>query len=205
LDRFTILDAAEPCLARIWREAERVLLDDAIRPADPCPLLRGGDADPIQSFREIGFTLFIAQLLDTLIARTLLIRMPVALFGRGSVASESTPLAPTTEANPTQTQPLAGPVQVVDLEVGDGRLGNIGLAENFLDRLPQPGAEVALLIVLRVPDLDHLEPPATCRGDVDVPALRLGHGALAETLIDSVIELDPTLDVVDGADHRFLP
>jgi RND superfamily putative drug exporter len=36
---------------------------------------------PIQSFREIGFALFVGLLLDTLIARTLLIPALVALFG----------------------------------------------------------------------------------------------------------------------------
>lgn len=33
--------------------------------------------------------------------------------------------------------PLAGPVQVVDLEVGDRRVGNTRLPEDFLDRLPE--------------------------------------------------------------------
>ena len=38
---------------------------------------------PIQSFREIGFMLFVGLLLDTLLARTLLIPALVALVGRG--------------------------------------------------------------------------------------------------------------------------
>jgi uncharacterized membrane protein YdfJ with MMPL/SSD domain len=58
---------------------------------------------PIQSFREIGFALFVGLMLDTLIARTLLIPALVALFGRGSVGSETVPVAPTTEAKPTST------------------------------------------------------------------------------------------------------
>jgi uncharacterized membrane protein YdfJ with MMPL/SSD domain len=36
----------------------------------------------IQSFREIGFALFVGLLLDTLIARTVLVPALVATFGR---------------------------------------------------------------------------------------------------------------------------
>jgi RND superfamily putative drug exporter len=82
-------------ISRIWKAAE----DGPLKPA-----IRGAGASagraitvaglilalsfaavmliPIQSFREIGFMLFIGLLLDTLIARTLLIPALVALFGR---------------------------------------------------------------------------------------------------------------------------
>jgi RND superfamily putative drug exporter len=39
---------------------------------------------PIQSFREIAFALCVGLLLDTLIARTLLIPALVSLLGRGA-------------------------------------------------------------------------------------------------------------------------
>ena len=44
---------------------------------------------PIQSFREIGFALFVGLLLDTLIARTLLIPALVALFGHPQGADQT--------------------------------------------------------------------------------------------------------------------
>ena len=53
---------------------------------------------PIQSFREIGFALFIGLLLDTLIARTLLIPALVALFGEGRAEPSSPASAAETEA-----------------------------------------------------------------------------------------------------------
>ena len=81
-------------ISRIWTAAE----DGPLKPA-----IRGAGASagraitvaglilalsfaavmliPIQSFREIGFMLFVGLLLDTLIARTLLIPALVALFG----------------------------------------------------------------------------------------------------------------------------
>jgi RND superfamily putative drug exporter len=79
---------------RIWNEADRGELKPAIRSAG----VSAGRAItvagfilalsfaavmliPIQSFREIGFTLFVGLLLDTLIARTLLIPALVAIFG----------------------------------------------------------------------------------------------------------------------------
>ena len=82
---------------RIWREADEAALKPAIRTA-------GSEAGraitvagvilalsfaavaliPIQSFREIAFALCVGLLLDTLIARTLLIPALVSLFGRGS-------------------------------------------------------------------------------------------------------------------------
>jgi RND superfamily putative drug exporter len=48
---------------------------------------------PIQSFREIGFALFVGLLLDTLIARTLLIPALVAIFGRDQSEPETEPEA----------------------------------------------------------------------------------------------------------------
>jgi RND superfamily putative drug exporter len=81
---------------RIWREADRQDLRPAIRTAGS----RAGRAItvagiilslsfaavaliPIQGFREIAFALCVGLLLDTLIARTLLIPALVSLFGRG--------------------------------------------------------------------------------------------------------------------------
>jgi RND superfamily putative drug exporter len=83
---------------RIWREADQAELKPAIRTA-------GSEAGraitvagiilalsfaavaliPIQSFREIAFAMCVGLLLDTLIARTLLIPALVSLFGRGAV------------------------------------------------------------------------------------------------------------------------
>ena len=94
---------------RIWREADHAPLKPAIRSAGASAgraitvaglILALSFAAvmliPIQSFREIGFALFVGLLLDTLIARTLLIPALVALFGRDSGAkrdSETTPSA----------------------------------------------------------------------------------------------------------------
>jgi putative drug exporter of the RND superfamily len=83
-------------VSRIWREADRQDLRPAIRTAGS----RAGRAItvagiilslsfaavaliPIQGFREIAFALCVGLLLDTLIARTLLIPALVSLFGRG--------------------------------------------------------------------------------------------------------------------------
>jgi RND superfamily putative drug exporter len=96
-------------ISRIWGEAERRALKPAIR-------IAGAGAGraitvaglilalsfaavmliPIQSFREIGFALFVGLLLDTLIARTLLIPALVALFGpdRGDAEARPERLAP---------------------------------------------------------------------------------------------------------------
>jgi RND superfamily putative drug exporter len=86
---------------RIWREAEGADLKAAIRSAGSSAgraitvagvILALSFAAvmliPIQSFREIGFTLFVGLLLDTLIARTLLIPALVAIFGRPGSESE---------------------------------------------------------------------------------------------------------------------
>jgi putative drug exporter of the RND superfamily len=81
---------------RIWREADHTALKPAIRTAGS----QAGRAItvagiilafsfaavaliPIQSFREIAFAMCAGLLLDTLIARTLLIPALVSLFGRG--------------------------------------------------------------------------------------------------------------------------
>lgn len=83
---------------RIWREADQAELKPAIRTASA----EAGRAItvagiilalsfaavaliPIQSFREIAFAMGVGLLLDTLIARTLLIPALVSLFGRGAV------------------------------------------------------------------------------------------------------------------------
>jgi RND superfamily putative drug exporter len=89
-------------ISRIWREADQAELKPAIRNAG----FQAGRAItvagvilalsfaavaliPIQSFREIAFALCVGLLLDTLIARTLLIPALVSLFGRG--ATEESP------------------------------------------------------------------------------------------------------------------
>jgi RND superfamily putative drug exporter len=82
-------------ISRIWREAD----DGELRPAIRSAGIRAGRTItvaglilalsfaaialiPIQSFREIAFTLCVGLLLDTLLARTLLIPALVAIFGR---------------------------------------------------------------------------------------------------------------------------
>jgi RND superfamily putative drug exporter len=89
-------------ISRIWREADRVGLKPAIRSAGSSAgraitvaglILALSFAAvmliPIQSFREIGFALFVGLLLDTLIARTLLIPALVNIFGRGGEEPET--------------------------------------------------------------------------------------------------------------------
>ena len=83
-------------ISRIWQEAESQELRPAIRTAG----IRAGRAItvagfilalsfaavaliPIQGFREIAFALCVGLLLDTLVARTLLVPALVAIFGRG--------------------------------------------------------------------------------------------------------------------------
>ena len=83
-------------ISRIWREAERQDLRPAIRTAGS----RAAGAItvagmilalsfaavaliPIHAFRELAFALAIGLLLDTLLARTLLIPALVSIFGRG--------------------------------------------------------------------------------------------------------------------------
>ena len=89
-------------ISRIWREADEAALKPAIQTAGS----QAGRAItvagvilavsfaavaliPIQSFREIAFALCVGLLLDTLIARTLLIPALVSLFGRGAAETRS--------------------------------------------------------------------------------------------------------------------
>jgi RND superfamily putative drug exporter len=89
-------------ISRIWREAEDQELGPAIRSAG----VRAGRAItvaglilalsfaaialiPIQGFREIAFALCVGLLLDTLVARTLLVPALVAIFGRGGQRAET--------------------------------------------------------------------------------------------------------------------
>jgi RND superfamily putative drug exporter len=86
-------------ISRIWQEAE----DQELRPAIRTAGIRAGRAItvagfilalsfaavaliPIQGFREIAFALCVGLLLDTLVARTLLVPALVAIFGRGKHA-----------------------------------------------------------------------------------------------------------------------
>jgi RND superfamily putative drug exporter len=88
-------------ISRIWREAD----DQELRPAIRSAGIRAGRAItvaglilalsfaaigliPIQGFREIAFALCVGLLLDTLVARTLLIPALVAIFGRGRRGAE---------------------------------------------------------------------------------------------------------------------
>lgn len=88
-------------ISRIWREAD----DRELRPAIRSAGVRAGRAItvagvilalsfaaialiPIQGFREIAFALCVGLLLDTLLARTLLVPALVAIFGRGKRATE---------------------------------------------------------------------------------------------------------------------
>ena len=94
-------------ISRIWREAE----DQELRPAIRTAGIRAGRAItvaglilalsfaavaliPIQGFREIAFALCVGLLLDTLIARTLLVPALVAIFGRGGSRAETPGPAP---------------------------------------------------------------------------------------------------------------
>jgi putative drug exporter of the RND superfamily len=88
-------------ISRIWQEAE----DRELRPAIRSAGIRAGRAItvagfilalsfaavaliPIQGFREIAFALCVGLLLDTLVARALLVPALVAIFGRGRRQAE---------------------------------------------------------------------------------------------------------------------
>jgi RND superfamily putative drug exporter len=102
-------------ISRIWREADDQELRSAIRSAG----VRAGRVItvagiilalsfaaialiPIQGFREIAFALCVGLLLDTLVARTLLVPALVAIFGRGR------PRAETPDPDPAPEQTAAG-------------------------------------------------------------------------------------------------
>jgi putative drug exporter of the RND superfamily len=83
-------------VSRIWREADRKDLRPAIRTAGTRAARAIAVAGlilalsfaavaliPIQSFREFAFAMSVGLLLDTLVARTLLIPALVSLLGRG--------------------------------------------------------------------------------------------------------------------------
>jgi RND superfamily putative drug exporter len=89
-------------ISRIWRQADHQDLRPAIRTAGSRAsraitvaglILALSFAAvaliPIQSFRELAFALCVGLLLDTLIARTLLIPALVGLFGRGDAGETS--------------------------------------------------------------------------------------------------------------------
>jgi putative drug exporter of the RND superfamily len=82
-------------ISRIWNEAERRDLRPAIRTAGSRAARAITVAGlilalsfaavaliPIVAFRELAFAMFVGLLLDTLVARTLLIPALVSLFGR---------------------------------------------------------------------------------------------------------------------------
>jgi putative drug exporter of the RND superfamily len=89
-------------ISRIWREAE----DQELRPAIRSAGARAGRVItvagiilalsfaaialiPIQGFREIAFALCVGLLLETLLARTLLVPALVTIFGRGRPVTET--------------------------------------------------------------------------------------------------------------------
>jgi RND superfamily putative drug exporter len=89
-------------VSRIWWEAERQDLRPAIRAAGSRAARAIAVAGiilalsfaavaliPIQSFRELAFAMSVGLLLDTLIARTLLIPALVSLLGRGTAREAS--------------------------------------------------------------------------------------------------------------------
>ena len=101
-------------ISRIWQEAE----DQELRPAIRTAGIRAGRAItvagfilalsfaavaliPIQGFREIAFALCVGLLLDTLVARTLLVPALVAIFGRGKQADKG----------PTENQLTTPPIE----------------------------------------------------------------------------------------------
>jgi RND superfamily putative drug exporter len=107
-------------ISRIWREAEGQELRPAIRSAG----VRAGRAItvaglilalsfaaialiPIQGFREIALALCVGLLLDTLIARTLLVPALVAIFGRGGPRDKAPAPAPERDTPDTDRRSAA--------------------------------------------------------------------------------------------------
>ncbi|HEX2391314.1 MAG TPA: MMPL family transporter [Solirubrobacterales bacterium] len=102
-------------ISRIWREADRRDLRPAIRTAGSRAARAITVAGlilalsfaavaliPIQSFRELAFAMFAGLLLDTLLARTLLIPALVSLSGRG-------PRQPARGPRPSPPEPARAP------------------------------------------------------------------------------------------------
>jgi RND superfamily putative drug exporter len=100
-------------ISRIWREAERRDLTEAIRTAGSRASSAIAVAGlilalsfaavwliPIAAFRELAFAMFVGLTLDTWVARPLLIPALVSLFGGGSTgsAADSAPTAPAAPA-----------------------------------------------------------------------------------------------------------
>jgi RND superfamily putative drug exporter len=91
-------------ISRIWREAERRELKGAIRIAGSRASSAIGVAGlilalsfaavwliPIAAFRELAFAMFVGLMLDTWLARPLLVPALVSLFGSGPEPSEPSP------------------------------------------------------------------------------------------------------------------
>jgi RND superfamily putative drug exporter len=98
-------------ISRIWREADR---REELRPAIRVAGIRAGRAItvagfilalsfaaialiPIQGFLELAFALSVGLLLDTLLARTLLVPALVATFGRGRSSQRAASIEPLTK------------------------------------------------------------------------------------------------------------
>jgi putative drug exporter of the RND superfamily len=87
-------------VSRIWREAERRELDEAIRTAGSRASSAIAVAGlilalsfaavwliPIAAFRELAFAMFVGLMLDTWVARPLLVPALISLFGGGKTGS----------------------------------------------------------------------------------------------------------------------
>jgi RND superfamily putative drug exporter len=105
-------------ISRIWREADRRDLRPAIRTAGSRAARAITVAGlilalsfaavaliPVQGFRELAFALFAGLLLDTLLARTLLIPALVSLFGRGRGEEEGPEEGPGSGEGPDRVRP----------------------------------------------------------------------------------------------------
>jgi len=111
-------------ISRIWREAERRELKGAIRIAGSRASSAIGVAGlilalsfgavwliPIAAFRELAFAMFVGLMLDTWLARPLLVPALVSLFGSGPEPSsradpepDAAPLRPADKGNPSITR-----------------------------------------------------------------------------------------------------